>query len=542
MSDSMVGRERTVLVSQGDREPVGVMSHIIAKARYGSGQHVTYSGSAEFEPSVREHIGSVLLPLVNRVLSLMAQESMNFELSAANVGAASVRNSITSVSGFSADVPIVTAMLSSALGIETNESVVCTGHISSSGGDLSVVRNIPAKMLAAAAVPDVETFLFPWPDQSVDALAPDERQRIEDTLYHVRSKMCVKMITNLCQVLENVFTEESIVIASLKKGFFEVVISDNKGDHIQDAAAFLASNIEKRFWDAVESSLFEKDAEKARSLLERFAQYHLQREIYPHGIGKKLLGLMQSIPRQHLASLSGEEILLTGTCIALSQFATDSDHNDVQFLFQASRPSPAAIEPIIRNAETNFDAIMEATSEETLAREIGEPIDNARLSFTLGHGQVRTLEEFVDVISRLYLYLLWHTCPEPPERDFATASDEAIQLVQDAYAPDGGFKAALSDARKGRNAGLRGVLDRMTEHYKNERYANRVTRILKTAINQLNDNELIEFTKRILEWLKPFLPEEVQNERPEFYASHYEDLAFLFFKARREVSHCFNRF
>ena len=60
---------------------------------------------------------NIILPIIDRIIYTLDLDRMNFEISAVNLGAASARDVGIDVSGFSADLPIILAMLSSPLQI-----------------------------------------------------------------------------------------------------------------------------------------------------------------------------------------------------------------------------------------------------------------------------------------------------------------------------------------------------------------------------------------------------------------------------------------
>ena len=78
-----------------------------------------------------------------------------------NLDAASITEVGLNISGFSADVPILLAILSASLQMAVPEDIVSTGHIASPDGDIRMVRNLPTKFAAAVEANSIKRFVHP---------------------------------------------------------------------------------------------------------------------------------------------------------------------------------------------------------------------------------------------------------------------------------------------------------------------------------------------------------------------------------------------
>jgi hypothetical protein len=121
----------------------------------------------------------------------------------------------------------------------------------------------------------------------------------------------------------------------------------------------------------------------------------------------------------------------------------------------------------------------------------------------------------------------------------AAAADEAIDLVRSAMHNDGGFEAAEAEAYHGGKGGLRFVLDAMADHYKNEQKLHRVQRVLKEAINPLDDQDRIAFMDALFERLVPLLPEDVRDRGASRFVEHYETLVRHYVRSMDRVREVF---
>ena len=130
--------------------------------------------------------------------------------------------------------------------------------------------------------------------------------------------------------------------------------------------------------------------------------------------------------------------------------------------------------------------------------------------------------EFHDAISGFYLALLRHAGTVPALADDHSVADEALALLERAFASKGGVGAAQAEARDGINGGMRFVLDVMTEQYKLEQQSKHVARVLQEALDPLNWNERVAFIRALLDRLGPQLPADLRRQPPERFARHYD--------------------
>ena len=156
------GRAKTALVRNDGDADTAVISAVVARTRADQGdERIRFVGPGRFDPDTVERIREALLPIVDRILDVLDLPRHNFEISLMNVGAASSADIGIHVSGFSADVPVLLALLSAALQIPVPDDLASTGHIASSAGEITAVRAIPAKVAAAAADQTIQRFICP---------------------------------------------------------------------------------------------------------------------------------------------------------------------------------------------------------------------------------------------------------------------------------------------------------------------------------------------------------------------------------------------
>ena len=182
---SYAGRANTVLVFGHGDGATAVISTVVVRVREKKrGKRVRFTGPATFEKKTAEHIIEVVLPAADNILRALSLPEKYFDISVVNLDAASIMDTGLNISGFSADVPILLAILSAGLQMAVPEDVVSTGHIASPDGDIRMVKNIPAKLEAAIQAESIHRLVHPAIAQEspLDSLAPGERQSAADAL------------------------------------------------------------------------------------------------------------------------------------------------------------------------------------------------------------------------------------------------------------------------------------------------------------------------------------------------------------------------
>jgi hypothetical protein len=220
-------------------------------------------------------------------------------------------------------------------------------------------------------------------------------------------------------------------------------------------------------------------------------------------------------------------------CIQVSQFAQQTDHDDVSLLFLASSrqailysdkddtrkqfpKAPEDIDDILQSILTEID-------QEALLRHVARPIDTARATFSPGAATTNSVDEFNEIVTSFYVHLQRHTYRIVEPLDLNASSTEASDLLKEAFFKKGGWDGALTEAETGINGGIRFVLDVMTEHFKHTQKEKYMNQILITALKPLEWEEKVSLTQAILKRLEHNLPQKVVSQ-PEKYAKELEDI------------------
>jgi len=537
MSTETVGQAKTVIVFLSGSKAQAVVTSVVATARpTGSTERIRFAGVVAVDGKTQRHILNDLLPRVDQMLTALGQPIQDYDLAFVNLSCASVAEIPLLIQGFSADLSVFLAIFSAGSGVPVAQDRVFSGHIASPHLEVRMVGHLWEKMEAAAADPSITTFVCPSldADKSLSTLSPREKERAEEAEIRWKEHGKVCPVLDVGELFTVAFSEGSIVLAGLERGFFEVRIPSGSIESPADGAVeYLVRDNEGRFWVAVEGPFFAGDISRVRELLHARLQFHIQRGSYPKDFGLRFLQLVASLPPYLRRRRGLFPLLPMRECIRLSQFALDCDLEDFQRLLDAirgkgmSRSKPQVPLPVQSQgdpAEALLNDILSRIEARALSDEVGQRIDTARASFLLENVTVNSDEEFHEVITSFYIHLL-RTCGFVVDVNPEAAADESYALLSRAFFRQGGPRAALAEGRCGARGAMRFVLDVMTEEWKRQEETKHTERILQEALLGSDKwEQRVGVAAALLRRFGPDLPEEVAGKTPEQCAHRLEDL------------------
>ena len=559
VTKTSTGRARTVLAFGVGNDIKTIISSVVAHTEEcGNEGRINFTGSVAFEKSTVEHVKDTLIPIVDNILDSLGLARKDFMISAVTPGGVSISGLIAGITGFSADLPMLLAMLSAALNMPVADDIVSTGHIASSGGDIAAVKAIPAKISAALDDKSIRGFIYPAldRDRSLTALTPMEAQEAEVAVINAKGRLKMTAVNDISDLVQAVFTDEAIVLSSLQESFFAVDGPKRPvGNPISSAAGFLAEDNERRFWNVLEQYFHAAENERAKRLLLAYSQFHIRNKTYPKEFGRRLIQLLRSLPPGTRKGRIEFPVLPTLECVKLTQFADESDAEDIGLLYDAAQGKAIWTEPAIvtrpkaagdqikdDKEQGLVDSIISQIDSTSLARAVGVPIDTARATYRLNSLTARSNEEFHDVITGFYLHLQRHMHSVSESVDMNRVRDDAVALVERTFADKGGVNAAMNEACDAIHGGMKFILDCLTEQFKTESQSRHVNRVLRDALGPLNRQAQVSFISALLKRLTPHLPQEIAAASPERFIDHYEIIVKAYVKSLDKINEVFRRF
>jgi hypothetical protein len=532
-----IGRAKAVTTFSVDQY-VGLITEVTAKIpTEKQSERIRFPGPVRLDDRAREQLFSILIPLVDQIASFLGLPERNYEVSGVNLASAASFDRGIAISGYSADLPIFLALLSTTLGVAIRQDVACTGHIASAEGDIRPVRGISQKIQAAVAASGISAIVIPdlGKDRSFEVLTPVEYESAMESIARHKSHLQIHVCGDIRNAVEVLMPDESIVLGSLISGFF-----GNRGtgpypeNPIYHTVRYLAEGNEKRFWFVLEKMLLDCDFEKARSYLQAYADFHIRNKCYPKYLGEQLSKLLISLPPSVSRLKNIFPLVQTDLVIRLSQMAGPEDHSDVRQVYKASfgegleatPRNPKAREPHDQPAdetEALLYGILNEISEENLA-DLVKPLDEARSRYASSQVTVADGFEFNEAVTAFYTHLYRHMTSPAGPLDKSALSTEALELVEKAFRKDGGYKGALSEALQGIHGGMRKVFDIMTEYWKQDAKQKHIGMVFKKAIDPKNWDEKVRLMEVFMDRLHPDLPIDLKGMPPRLLASHWEEV------------------
>ena len=444
-SNCNAGRVKAVFAISVGGETRAAVTSVIARACSKAGDRIRFSGAATFSSKTRQHIFEVVMPVSKNILHDLGLPETNFEISVVNLDLAAVNDIGLEISGFSADVPVLLAILSASLQIHIPDEIVSTGHIASSDGDIRMVRGIPAKLTAVEKAKSIQTFVHPEVDKdtSLGSFTPTEKEKLSIALIKAKPVIRTVGVRDIGDLARAVFPEEKVILASFKMGFFKSSISSpSKETAAGRAVAFFTENNEKRFWEVIERQLIEGRSDDAKESLLAFARFHIDQKIYPNRMGIRLFNLIQSLPPETRRSKLVFPLLPVSKCIQLSQLAHESELEDVLALFKTikwdktqqlpmadvSQKGSEGIHPV--KGKDQLQSVLSKLDADGLTTMISLPIDNARASYVMDTVVEYSRENFNDAIASFYLHLLRHTRNLFDPIELEAAGSDGFELLE----------------------------------------------------------------------------------------------------------------
>jgi hypothetical protein len=549
--NSFSGRAKTVLVFGRGKDCKAIISSVVVQARsHKCKERICFVGPATFDAKTAKHIKEVVLPAADKIISFLGLPKHCFDISVSNLGAASLNDIGLKISGYSADVPILLAILSASMQLTVPETYVSTGHISSPDGDIRMVSGIPAKLSEVEKVETIQIFVYPDVEQdtSLDYFTPAEKEKIINAILKAKSVIRTVAVRNINDLVRAVFPEEKVIFTGLKKGFFKSSISSFSTESaVGRAVAFFIKDNEKRFWNVLERQMIEGRSEDAKQLLLAFARFYIGQEIYPEQMGIQLFNLIQSLPPETRRKKIDFPLLPLPNCIQLSQLAHETELEDVLVLFKAATWDKTQLLPMadvkkkrpenipIEYGNDQLQSILSEIDADALTASVSRLIDNARAVYVMGSVVVESNEDFNDSIASYYSHLLRHTRQLSDPIDLKAAGAEGFALLERAFSKRGGLQGALAEARNGTNGGLRFIFDMMTEQFKQEQQEKRVNLVLNSELDPLDWDGKVAVITALLSRLKNHLPSEILSQPAERYAGQLDILVKAYVQSIDQV-------
>lgn len=86
------------------------------------------------------------------------------------------------------------------------------------------------------------------------------------------------------------------------------------------------------------------------------------------------------------------------------------------------------------------------------------------------------------------------------------------------------------------------IVNQMTDQFKFEQKTGYINSILTRLIDQTNINERVDFTKKLLEYIGPWLPKEIRNRPASTLIDRYQEIIKAYVNSVDRLKQTFRRF
>jgi len=523
------------------------------------GRLVWTVGRCRFHAQAMENLNGVVAPLALSILRGLGLRPCGFEISVSPLGAVAGQDLPTVVEGRSSEAGCLLAMVGARGGPEPLNELVTTGCIDSTGGGLSMVAGVDLKMDAAGRSGDVTTFIMPrlTMDGTIAELTPEYYERILRSRANLVRTLNIVEVSDIAELFAAGADLLALVTSALESGYYAADLTTDPPateDAVTRTGAFLRGGNLKRLQSVLEVHLQDGNHRGAAKLLGAFAAFHLARRCYPMSFGFLLWQLLRSLPgtvRRRIRL----PLLPYNQAIALAALATTEDERrDALAMLDAlngrhldaarhgSSSGSAGSQGSGAAAVRNLDWVIQEISRENLERLIGIPISRARESFDADSNRAMSHEGYMDILESFHVHLGRHSGLAPVWQQPEFNSGEAVKLVAEAFADQGGAAVAEAAARSGQHGGLPMVLNRVAEYSKEVLEALHVNRVIKEALDPLDPKGQLEFIRALMARLGDQLPPDVRSQPPEHFVGRLELLVRRYVQARDRVVEAFRGF
>lgn len=431
--------------------------------------------------------------------------------------------------GCSADAAFFTGLIASATGLRIRRETLLTGGISTQNSGLATVGQLPSKLRAAASHPEIRRFIHaPIETDGSGAWVAEVLQQWDvacaNSEHLVQRIVCDDFTTAFKEMIDR----DSLVIAAIEQGWLD----QNQEVDPTDWGDLLLHVTTDDWQRHLDWRIHNGERGFARRLLDAYIRHALSKDRYPAGLGACLSGSLRTVPAGKRRERLQGKLIQPDLIERCDHIAEPNDRADFELLAAAAVGRMKPAEPTSTTASTfaddatpqdRLDWLLQYRSELPTANRIDCDIDEARLSFRPEATAINNPDSFIDLITAYLAHVKRHAkLATPLSPHLLTA--EAVGLVEEAFAREGGSRAAMANALDHTQGGIRGVLDRMTDTLKARYRRADISSAHMLAIDRQDLDASVIQARELLERLGPLLPERFRSLPPEFIVADLEML------------------
>jgi hypothetical protein len=190
----------------------------------------------------------------------------------------------------------------------------------------------------------------------------------------------------------------------------------------------------------------------------------------------------------------------------------------------------------------SIEALLEELEERMIAKKVGIPNDEARISFALKKNTVDNFDEFSRIIGDYYNHHFTQCVSRGGSLSTSEATGRAKEILEREYRRRAGdVVTAFNDAHDGTNGGLRVALDTIAESIKAESVERYIRDVFDRHVTPNSWDKKVEIVRQFINQNRAVFGSSINQDQPERYAQNYQELIRSYVNGLQRTSSIFRR-
>lgn len=190
----------------------------------------------------------------------------------------------------------------------------------------------------------------------------------------------------------------------------------------------------------------------------------------------------------------------------------------------------------------SIEALLKEIDERVIAKKVGIPNDEARISFDIKKNTVGNFDEFSRIIGDYYNHHFTQCVSRGGSLSTSEASGRAKEILDREYRRrDGDVVTAFNDSHDGTNGGLRVVLDTIADSIKAESVERYIRDVFDRHVTPNSWDKKVEIIRQFIYQTSVDIGSSINKDQPERYAQNYQELIRSYVNGLKRTSSIFSR-
>ncbi len=543
-----VGKSRLLLTDNKDNK---ILIPLIIRSRKSNNfSTAKISCNGLFDKKVEEHIQTILLPQIQSILFYLNKSYYSFKIIIGDYRESNPTRSKYLISDYSYDLAVYITMLSSALSIPIDQSILLTGCINSVEGEISIYDNLLRNLKAACSDETITTLIYPSINNDISLINfnPDKFENVNATIRNCRRKIKLIAVCNTFDLIRNTLQIQDIVVSSLLKKYYELEEFPSPKNITEFIINYLVQNNKKRFWNVLKRNLQFKNVEKAHTLVKLYAKYFLNKKKYPSNFGIKLNDIVQSLPFSSRKEYALFPLIEKDLWLSLVKYSKEDDYEDMALFQKINSDTENGTETKVaqNKDEQSFDDaddilsyLMSKIDSDYIDINITQKLDEARGSYVIEKNSCLDNEKFIDEIQSYYRHILTKIYAREQPILEEQLGIESIDILKQTFPEDYELKETTLRGLKGIDGGLRKILDSICEYIKKDHKEKYIRGVIYSTISPLDYSLKKNLIEAIMNRERENLDPDLRDLNPEQYVENYIEILTSYAMAKKSINRLF---